>query len=131
MSTKILIAEDDPTIARLYEKLFTFEDYEVEIAGDGEAALESAHAATPTLIMLDIMMPRLNGLAALEQLKADPKLKDVPVVILTNLASQQDADSAIAKGAIRYLIKSEHDPSEVVALVKEVLSPGPKAAPAA
>lgn len=132
MITKILIAEDDPMMARLYEKVFNFEGYQVEMASDGQMALDKARELPPTLIILDVMMPKLNGLAALEQIKADPKLKDIPVIMLTNLAGQQDAESAIAKGAAKYLIKSEHDPREVAALVKEVLgSQAPPAAPAA
>jgi len=92
------------------------------MAANGQDALDKAREFVPTLIILDVMMPKLNGLAALEQIKADPKLKDIPVVMLTNLAGQQDAESAIAKGAAKYIIKSEHDPREVAALVKEVLT---------
>jgi CheY-like chemotaxis protein len=121
MITKILIAEDDPMMARLYEKVFNFEGYQVEMAVDGQAALDKARESIPTLIILDVMMPKLNGLAALDQIKADPKLKAVPVIMLTNLAGQQDAETAISKGAAKYIIKSEHDPREVAALVKEVL----------
>jgi len=122
MITKILIGEDDPMMARLYEKVFNFEGYQVQMAANGQDALDKAREFVPTLIILDVMMPKLNGLAALEQIKADPKLKDIPVVMLTNLAGQQDAESAIAKGAAKYIIKSEHDPREVAALVKEVLT---------
>ncbi len=68
------------------------------------------------------MMPKMNGLQVLEKLKSDPATKAIPVVMLTNLASQQDAESAMSKGAVKYIIKSEHDPKEVVNLVKEVLA---------
>jgi len=128
MITKILIAEDDPMMARLYEKVFNFEGYQVEMAGDGQIALDKAREFLPTLIILDVMMPKLNGLAALDQIKADPKLKSIPVIMLTNLAGQQDAENAISKGAVKYIIKSEHDPREVAAMVKEVLAANPPAA---
>jgi CheY-like chemotaxis protein len=128
MINRILIAEDDELMSRLYQKVFNLEGYQVEMAADGQAALDKAREVKPTLILLDIMMPRLNGLDALDKLKADPTLKDVPVVMLTNLAGQQDAESAIAKGAAKYIIKSEHEPKEVAGIIKELLSgsaPGP------
>jgi len=119
---KILIVEDDPLMSRMYQKIFTFENYEVEMAGDGQEGLDKAREVTPTLILLDVMMPKLNGLQVLEKLKEDPKTKAVPVVMLTNLAGQQDAETALAKGAIKYIIKSEHDPKEVADMVKEILA---------
>ncbi len=109
-------------MARLYEKVFNFEGYQVDMAVDGQEALDKARNMPPTLFILDVMMPKLNGLAALDQIKADPNLKTIPVVMLTNLAGQQDAESAIAKGAAKYIIKSEHDPGEVVAIVKSILT---------
>jgi len=119
---KILIVEDDPLMSRMYEKIFTFEKYEVVMAHDGEEALLKASAENPTLIMLDVMMPKMNGLQVLERLKSDPKTKGIPVVMLTNLAGQQDAETALSKGAVKYLIKSEHEPKEVTDIVKEILA---------
>jgi len=122
MATRILIAEDDEMMSHLYVKAFGLEGYQVELAGNGQEALDKARATRPNLIVLDVMMPKLNGLQALDQLKADPKLKSVPVVMLTNLAGQQDAETALAKGALKYIIKSEHDPSEVIVMVKKILA---------
>lgn len=119
---KILIVEDDPLMSRMYEKIFMFEKYDVELAHDGEEALTKARTVGPTLIMLDVMMPKMNGLQVLEKLKADPATKGIPVVMLTNLAGQQDAETALSKGAIKYLIKSEHEPKEVTDIVKEILA---------
>lgn len=119
---KILIVEDDPLMSRMYQKIFTFEGYEVEMAGDGEAGLEKARTVKPTLILLDIMMPKLNGLQVLDKLKADPETKTIPVVMLTNLAGQQDAETALEKGAVKYIIKSEYEPKQVANMVKEILA---------
>lgn len=119
---KILIVEDDPLMSRMYEKIFTFEKYEVEMAHDGEEGLLKAKNVQPTLIMLDVMMPKMNGLEVLERLKSDPSTKGIPVVMLTNLAGQQDAETALSKGAVKYLIKSEHEPKEVTDIVKEILA---------
>jgi CheY-like chemotaxis protein len=131
MITKILIAEDDTMMAHLYQKVFNFEGYQVQMAGDGQEALDIAREFMPTLIILDVMMPKLNGIEALDKIKADPKLKGIPVVMLTNLAGQQDAETALAKGAARYVIKSEQDPKGVVAIVKEVLGGSAPTPPAA
>ena len=121
--TKILIVEDDPLMLRMYQKIFTLEQYGVEIATNGEEALEKIRTETekPTLILMDIMMPVMNGLDALDKMKANPDTQKIPVIMLTNLAGQQDAEAALLKGAVKYIVKSEHDPKEVVDMVKEVL----------
>jgi CheY-like chemotaxis protein len=120
--TKILIVEDDALMLRMYQKIFTLEKYDVEIATNGEEGLEKARSTKPTLILLDVMMPKMNGLQALEKLKADADLQSIPVVMLTNLAGQQDAEEALLKGAVKYIVKSEHDPKEIVSMVKEILA---------
>lgn len=119
---KILIVEDDPLMSRMYQKIFTFEGYEVEMAGNGEEGLEKVRNSKPTLILLDVMMPKMNGLQVLEKLKADPETKGIPVIMLTNLAGQQDAETALAKGAIKYIVKSEYEPKQVASMVKEILA---------
>ena len=119
---KILIVEDDPLMSRMYQKIFTFEGFEVDMAADGEVGLEKARAGKPTLILLDIMMPKMNGLEVLGKLKADPETKTIPVVMLTNLAGEQDAETALAKGAVKYIIKSEYEPKQVTNMVKEILA---------
>ena len=120
--SKILIVEDDPLMARMFEKIFMFENYEVDIAIDGVEGLEKVKSFKPAIILLDVMMPRMNGLQALEKLKLDPETKTIPVVMLTNLAGQQDAEIALAKGAVKYIIKSEYEPKQVADMVKEILS---------
>jgi len=119
---KVLIVEDDPLMSRMYQKIFTFEGYEVVTGMDGEEGLEKAKTEKPTVILLDVMMPKMNGLQVLEKLKLDPDTKSTPVIMLTNLAGQQDAESALAKGAVKYIVKSEYEPKEVAAMVKEILA---------
>lgn len=120
--SKILIVEDDSLMSRMYQKIFTFEQYEVEVASDGEEGLEKAKSVKPTIILLDVMMPKMNGLQVLDKLKLDPETKAIPVVMLTNLAGQQDAETALQKGAVKYIIKSEYEPKQVVNMVKEILA---------
>jgi CheY-like chemotaxis protein len=106
----------------MYQKIFTFEQFEVEVASNGEEALAKVVNFNPDLVLLDVMMPKMNGLQVLDKLKADEKTKNTPVVMLTNLAGQQDAETALAKGAVKYIIKSEYEPKQVVEMVKEVLA---------
>lgn len=118
----ILIVEDDPLMMRLYSKVFTIEGYTVVTATNGEEGLLQVHKEIPTLILLDVMMPIMNGLELLEKLKADPATKKIPVIMLTNLAGQADAETALMKGAVKYIVKSEYEPKQVVEMVKEILA---------
>jgi CheY-like chemotaxis protein len=120
--TKILIIEDDPLMSRMYQKIFKFEGFEVDFAGDGEAGLDKIRTGKPTLVLLDIMMPKMNGLEVLDKVKLDPETKDIPIIMLTNLAGTQDAEAALEKGAVKYIIKSEYEPKAVVNMVKEILA---------
>ena len=119
---KILIIEDDPLMSRMYQKIFSLEGYSVDIAGDGLEGLEKTRSLKPTLILLDIMMPKMNGLQVLEKLKLDPETKSIPVVILTNLAGSRDAEDAMLKGAVKYIVKSEYEPNQIVEMIQETIS---------
>lgn len=122
MATKVLIIEDDQLIQRMYGKIFTFEGYEVITASDGEEGLEKARTTTPTIILLDVMMPKLNGMQVLEKLKIDPATKTIPVVMLSNLAGDNDIETALSKGAVKYIIKSEHDPKEIADMIEQIVA---------
>ncbi|MDB5178609.1 MAG: phoP [Patescibacteria group bacterium] len=119
--SKILIIEDDALLSRMYQTIFKTTGYEVDVAVDGEEGLEKTRKFNPTLILLDIMMPKLNGLEVLERLKSDPELKKIPVVILTNLAGNNDVQTALKLGAVRYIIKSENRPKQVEEIVRGIL----------
>ena len=119
---KILIVEDDPLIMRLYQKIFVLEGFEVVQAANGEEGLEKAKSVMPTLIVLDIMMPKMNGLELLMKLKSDDQTQKIPVVMLTNLAGTHDAEKALTEGAVKYIIKSEFTPKQVVNLVQEIIA---------
>ena len=119
---KLLIVEDDPLILRMYEEAFSFRKYEVAIADNGQDGLAKAGKEQPDMILLDIMMPKMNGLEVLKQLKQDPKLKMVPVVMLTNLSGDDDIETAMSLGAVKYITKVDHTPTEIVHEVEEVAS---------
>lgn len=116
---KILLIEDEILILRMYEKIFSFEGFTVNTAVDGADGLEKAIADPPNLILLDIMMPKMDGLRVLEGLKANEKTKDVPVVVLTNLSSDVVIKDAFAKGAVGYLVKSEVVNEKIVDEIKQ------------
>ena len=109
-------------MSRMYQKIFTIEGYEVVMAADGEEGLLKIKAEKPTIVLLDVMMPKMNGLQVLEKLKADPETKQIPVIMLTNLAGEQDAENALSKGAVKYIVKSEYEPKQVVDMVKAILA---------
>lgn len=122
MTKVILIVEDDPLMQRMYQKIFTFEKYDVQTASNGEEGLEKVRSIKPTIVLLDVMMPKMNGIQVLEKIKADPDTKHIPVIMLTNLAGEKDAENALMKGAVKYIVKSEYDPKQVVAMVKEIIA---------
>ena len=119
---KILIVEDDPLMSRMYQKIFSFEGYEVVMAHDGEEGWDKLKKEKPTIALFDIMMPKLNGLQLLDRAKDDSEMKKIPVIMLTNLAGQSDAEKALEKGAVKYIVKSEHEPKEIAAMVKEIIA---------
>lgn len=122
--SKVLIIEDDVLVSRMYQKVFSFEGLDVEVANDGAMGIEKAKNLKPNLIICDVMMPRMNGLQVLDKLKSDSETKDIPIIMLTNLSGTQDAQKALSKGAIAYMVKSEYKPREVAKEVKTVLSTG-------
>ncbi len=118
---RILIVEDDLRIAKIYQEFFRRENFEVEVANSGEAGLEKAKASSPSLILLDMLMPKMNGLEVLDKLKENPETKAIPVVMLTNYSGGLDPSPALKKGAIKIIVKSDYDPKEVVNMIKEIL----------
>lgn len=119
--TKILIIEDDILISQMYQKAFTFEKYEALVALTGEDGLASAKVNKPDLILLDIMLPNMNGLEVLASLKGSEDTQKIPVVMLTNISGDQALETALSKGALMYIIKSELDPKQVVEIVRKAL----------
>lgn len=118
---QVLIVEDDATIAGMYQKKFELEGFGVAVAADGEAGVAAAKANPPAIILLDIIMPKMDGFATLQALKEDVATKAIPVILLTNLGQNEDVAKGTKLGAIGYLIKAQLTPSEVVAKVRELL----------
>jgi CheY-like chemotaxis protein len=120
------IAEDDPLMSRMYERAFRLGGHAITMAADGEAALAELAKISPKpdVIILDVMMPKMSGFDVLAKVKKDKALKDIPTVMLTNLAGKEDAEKAIALGAASYLIKSDYNPKQVVDKMVEFAAAG-------
>lgn len=121
---KILLVEDDTFLSNIYQTKFTKEGYQVFAASDGEDALKAVKIKKPDIILLDVLLPKLDGFAVLEKLKKDPETKDIPVILLTNLGQRDDVDRGLQLGAADYLIKAHFKPSETVAKVRKILERG-------
>ena len=120
MIKKIVLAEDEPQIARLVEFKLKKEGYQVVSKGNGEEALAAIKAEKPDLILLDVMMPVMDGYEVLRRVKEDENLKNIPVVMLTAKAQEKDVVKGIDLGADDYITKPFH-PAELLARVKRIL----------
>lgn len=120
---KILILEDDQYTRDVYQEVLTEAGYEVTTAVDGEEGLVKIREGSYSLILLDMMMPKLDGLGVLTSFKENPpKVSNGPIILLTNLAHDPVINKAVALGAKSFLIKSDLNPDQLVAKVKEALS---------
>lgn len=120
---KVLIVEDDNIIQSIYKKKFTLEGYDVDIAQNGKEGLEKLRSGMPDLVMLDILMPVLDGLQVLSEIRqsTDSAIRNVPVIMLTNISNTSKVKQAIKLGAVGYLVKSDTTPREVVNLVGDTI----------
>ncbi len=118
---KIHLIEDDPLLSRMYERLFTIHDFDFMVDLDSQVGLERVKTERPDLVLLDIMMPNLNGLEVLKLLKSDDTTKAIPVVMITNVEDDDTQKQAEELGADGYLIKSRFDPDETVEYVTKKL----------
>lgn len=118
----ILLVDDDPLLNRMYQVKLSEDGYNIEIAANGEEALIKARKHKPDLILLDLMMPKMNGIEALKELKKDETTKDIKIIILTNLDDKDgNLEKAKGMGALDYLVKSETDLKVLSEKVKSVL----------
>ncbi|MBD3359789.1 MAG: response regulator [Candidatus Buchananbacteria bacterium] len=123
---KILLIEDDSFLVEMYTTKFELEGFEVVSAEDGKKGLEMVKKENPDIILLDILMPKMDGFAVLDALKKDEEVADIPVILLTNLGQKDDVKKGFEKGAVGYLIKAHFMPSEVVDKIKKILKESKK-----
>lgn len=117
----ILLVEDDEFLAELYGTKLSLEGYEVLLANDGEKGLKMIKEKKPNLILLDIILPKMDGFEILKAMKLEKTVKDIPVILLTNLSQKDEVKKGLDLGAKDYLIKAHFMPSEVVKKIKETI----------
>ncbi|MFQ6096566.1 MAG: response regulator transcription factor [Armatimonadota bacterium] len=119
---KILVADDEPNTVKLITRILTREGHELLTAGDGAEALELLEKHSPDLVILDVMMPTLDGFETLERIRKDPRHESLPVIMLTARRQPEDVSRGWATGADTYLTKP-FSPLELTELVKRLLMP--------
>lgn len=118
---KLLLVEDDVTLSKMYEKKFKTDGYEVVTAYDGLDGLDKATTKSPDLVILDIMMPKLDGLSVFRKMRSNAKTFKTPVLLLTNFDQEDTVFECFKLGAVDYLLKSSVTPKDVSAKVSNLL----------
>lgn len=117
----VLIVEDDVFLLNIYKTKFEFEGFKVSTAENGEVGFKEAKKKSPDLILLDILMPKMDGFTFLAEMKKEKIIQNIPVILLTNLGQKDDVQKGLELGAKDYIIKAHFKPSEVVDKVRKVL----------
>lgn len=121
MGKRILIVEDDQFLRDLMERKLLKEGFTVDTAIEGDSGLQKIAASKPDLVLLDIILPGMDGFTILERVKGDPATASIPVILLTNLGQRDDLDKGLKMGAVDYLVKAHFTPGDIVEKVKTVL----------
>lgn len=118
---KVLIIEDDQRINKVFMAKLSLEGIEVITAISGQEGLRKIYSEEPDLVLLDIMLPEKSGFEILEEIKKDPKTKNIPVIILSNLGQEKEIKRGLELGAVDFLVKTDYSISEVTKKIKEIL----------
>jgi len=118
---KILFIEDEPTLQKTLGRALEQEGFEILSALDGEIGITKAKESKPDLILLDLILPKMDGFEVLKRLKENEETKDIPVIILTNLENPEDIEKVLSLGATTYLVKANYDLEEVIDKIKDML----------
>ena len=117
----VLVVEDDKFLRELISQKLIKEGFEVESAIDGEEGIKKAKELKPNIVLLDLILPGIDGFEVLSRIKGDPALASVPVIILSNLGQKEDVEKGLKLGAVDYLIKAHFTPGEIIEKIKNVL----------
>ncbi len=118
----ILIIEDDEFLANIYKSKFEVEGYKVQVENNGEDGYYAILKKKPTVVLLDVLLPGIDGFTILKRVKESKKTQHIPVILLTNLGDKKDVEKGITLGADDYLIKAHFKPSETVTKVNQLLN---------
>ena len=117
----ILLAEDDPFIIDIYTNRLKKEGFMVDVAIDGQMALEKIKNNYPDLLILDILLPKMNGWEILKNVRDDVKMKNLKVIVVSNLNEKEYADNIHSLGVLKYFLKVQTTPEEIIKTIKEIL----------
>ncbi len=120
-SKRVLIVEDESSLREALRRKFEGQGFQVNVAEDGETGLQSAVDQKPDIILLDIMMPHIDGFSLLTLLKDHQNLKNVPVILLTNLGQSDDEKRGLELGAVEYLVKADHSLADIINIVNKYI----------
>ena len=118
---RVLIIEDDRFLRELIARKLTDEGFDTLEAGEGEEGLKRVKEEKPDLVLLDLILPSIDGFEVLSRMKRDPKLASIPVIILSNLGQREEVERGLKLGAIDYLIKAHFTPGEIIEKIKNAL----------
>lgn len=121
MAKKILIIEDDKFLRELISQKLLKEGYDIAEAIDGEKGITAVKTEKPDLVLLDLILPEVDGFGVLEKVKEDAATSQIPIIILSNLGQKDDIEKGLKLGAIDYLIKAHFTPNEIVEKIKTIL----------
>lgn len=121
MTKKILIIEDDKFLRELIGQKLNKEGYEIFEAVDGEEGIKKAKKKKPHLVLLDLILPGINGFEVLNKMKQNTVLSQIPIIILSNLGHKDDVEKGLKMGADDYLIKAHFTPAQIIEKVKTIL----------
>jgi DNA-binding response OmpR family regulator len=121
MPTKIVVVEDDKFLRELITQKLTREGYQAIGAVDGEDGVEKISTEKPDLVLLDLILPGIDGFEVLTNIKEKEELKDIPVIILSNLGQRDDVERGLKLGAIDFMIKAHFTPTEIIAKIQRVI----------
>lgn len=118
----VFVVEDDKFMRNLLINKLQKEGFQTEGLGSGEEALELMKTKTPNLILLDLILPNMDGFEVIQYLKSDPRLSNIPVLILSNLGEKKDVEKAEEIGVAGFLIKANFTPSEIIKKIHDLLN---------
>lgn len=121
MAIKILVVEDDKFLRELITQKLSREGYDVKEAVDGEEGVIKTKEEKPDIILLDLILPGIDGFEVLAKIKEDPEVENIPVVILSNLGQRDDVERGLKLGAVDFLIKAHFTPGEIIEKVEKIM----------
>jgi len=122
MAAKILIIEDDKFLRELISRKLVKEGFDITEAIDGEEGIKKSAEIIPDLVLLDLILPGIDGFGALEKMKENTKTTSIPVVILSNLGQKDEVEKGLKLGAVDFLIKAHFTPEEIVEKIRLILA---------